>query len=94
MNPQDAVNDADKIQRIVAYVKHYVETEARPDNQLGEPDYVKPLIISFEQIKEIAEARAAKLQEYSNFVNGSNRGGSRRNRRSTRRRSSRRSSRR
>jgi hypothetical protein len=78
MNTHDALNDADNIQKIVDYIKHYIETEDLPDNQLGEPDYVKPLITSFEQIKEIAEARQAKLQEYSNFMNGSNRGGRRR----------------
>lgn len=82
MNPQEAVNDADKIQRIVAYIKHYVETEDMPDNQQGEPDYVKPLITSFGQIKEIAEAREAKLQEYSNFMNQS--AGRRRKMRKTR----------
>jgi hypothetical protein len=86
MNQQDAVNDADTIQRIVAYIKHYIETEDLPDNQQGEPDYVKPLITSFGQIKEIAEAREAKLQEYSNFMNGS--GGRRRKTRRRVRRSS------
>ena len=65
----------DKIRELANEVDLYERTTPKPDNQLGLPDYIEPLLTKYEAIKTIVDGCVERYNE--DMKDYGRRGGSR-----------------